>query len=86
MEGGKGLLMGYATNEDRVADDGNNGNSPYALGLAQAFRQTNKPILVQLDEASDVVKRLTDRASALTLTGCNCAVQRGIAAGRPLPL
>lgn len=68
MECGKGLLIGYATNEDRVADDGNNGNSPYALGLAQAFRQTNKPILVQLDEASDVVKRLTDRASALTLS------------------
>jgi formylglycine-generating enzyme required for sulfatase activity len=69
MEGGRGLLIGYATEEDRVADNGNNGNSPYALGLAAAFRQKYKPILAQLDEASDVVRRLTGNKQEPTRDG-----------------
>lgn len=55
--GGNGLLIAYATEEGRIAEDGAGENSPYAEALAAAWRQQHKTILEQLDFVYDEVTR-----------------------------
>jgi formylglycine-generating enzyme required for sulfatase activity len=52
------LLVAYAAQESKVAEDGEGDNGPYARALAVAFKQ-NKPVLEQLDDVADAVEKET---------------------------
>ncbi|MES2298040.1 MAG: caspase family protein [Pseudomonadota bacterium] len=54
---GNGLLIAYATEEGRTAEDGAGLNSPYALALAENLRQTDKSILAQFDGVARAVRK-----------------------------
>jgi formylglycine-generating enzyme required for sulfatase activity/uncharacterized caspase-like protein len=57
MGGGNGLLVAYATEEDRVAADGTGANSPYAQAMATALKRTDLPLLAQFDLVADEVRK-----------------------------
>lgn len=60
--GGNGLLVAYATEEGKIAQDGEGRNSPYAEALASAWRQPGKTILEQFDYVYDrVTARYSDQ-------------------------
>lgn len=58
MGGSNGLLVAYATEEDRVAADGTGNNSPYAQALAKALKRTDLPVLAQFDLVADEVSKV----------------------------
>ena len=65
-----GLLIAYATEDGKVAQDGTAGqNSPYAAALAQALRQRDKPILAMLDDVADQVAKATQYSQNPTRSG-----------------
>lgn len=53
---GESLLIAYATEEGKTAEDGTGENSPYARALADSLRQTNRPILAQFDAVARAVR------------------------------
>lgn len=55
--GANQLLVAYATDEGRIAEDGVGSNSPYAEALAKAWRRQDRTVLEQLDEVYDDVTR-----------------------------
>ena len=52
----EGLLIAYATEEGKTAEDGNGDNSPYAKALATHLK-SNKPILAQFDAVARTVRQ-----------------------------
>jgi formylglycine-generating enzyme required for sulfatase activity len=55
--GGDEVLVAYATKANAIAQDGDGLYSPYAEALAEALRQVDLPILKQLDNVSDAVRK-----------------------------
>lgn len=55
----KGMLIAYATEEGKVAEDGVGKNSTYAASLAKYFAQKNLSILVALDNVAKDVEMAT---------------------------
>lgn len=55
----KGMLIAYATEEGKVAEDGAGKNSTYASSLAKYFAQKNLSILVALDNVAKDVEMAT---------------------------
>ena len=67
---GQGLLIAYATESGKVAQDGvSGGNSPYASALAKAMRQKDKPILKMFDDVAEEVGNTTKGQQAPTREG-----------------
>ena len=66
---GQGLLVAYATEAGKVAQDGSTGNSPYAKALAQAIRKNDKSIFAIFDEVADEVKVMTKGQQSPTREG-----------------
>lgn len=66
---GKGILIAYATEDGKVAQDGTSGNSPYAKALAQAMKNTDKSILAMFDEVADLVSVSTRGQQRPTRSG-----------------
>lgn len=65
-----GLLIAYATEDGKVAQDGQAGhNSPYAAALAQALSKRDKPILAMLDDVADQVAKATQYSQNPTRSG-----------------
>lgn len=66
---GQGLLVAYATDAGKVAQDGTAGNSPYATALAQAMRKKDQPILAMFDEVAERVEQTTKGQQSPTREG-----------------
>lgn len=66
---GQGLLVAYATDAGKVAQDGTTGNSPYATALAQALRKKDQPILAMFDEVAERVEQTTKGQQSPTREG-----------------
>ncbi|WP_087544567.1 caspase family protein [Acinetobacter sp. WCHA29] len=66
---GQGVLVAYATEAGKVAQDGSTGNSPYAKALAQAIRKNDKSIFAIFDEVADEVKVATKGQQSPTREG-----------------
>lgn len=66
---GSGRLIAYATEENNVARDGSERNSPYAQSLARHITAANVSIVQALDAVADDVKTNTKGAQSPTKTG-----------------
>jgi cytochrome c len=64
-----GMLIAYATRDGEVAQDGEGGNSPYAVALANNLRNTAQPVLVALDNVASSVRQATNGAQKPTRYG-----------------
>lgn len=53
----EGLLVAYAAEEGKVAQDGAGPTGPYAAALAKAWRQPGLPLLAQFDLVADEVRQ-----------------------------
>ena len=65
----KGMLIAYATEEGKVAEDGNGKNSTYAASLAKNFSKTDLSILVALDNVAQEVEVATNNKQSPTRAG-----------------
>jgi uncharacterized protein len=63
------LLVAFATSDGMTADDGPSQNSPYAIALSKALRDTKNPVLAQLDEVRREVRQLTGNKQNPTRSG-----------------
>ena len=63
------LLIAYATQAGKVADDGRGNNSPYAQALAKAMRQKDLPILDIFDNVKTAVLAETKGQQSPTRQG-----------------
>ncbi len=63
------LLVAYATVEGSTADDGNVGNSPYALALAQHLKDGTLSVLAQFDAVRRTTLQLTGGRQSPTREG-----------------
>lgn len=66
---GGNLLVAFATEEGRTADDGTTNNSPYAQALSLALKETNKPLLEQFDLVRKEVIKSTNSKQNPTRKG-----------------
>jgi formylglycine-generating enzyme required for sulfatase activity len=66
---GGNLLVAFATEEGRTADDGASNNSPYAKALAIALKETSKPLLEQFDLVRKEVIKATNNKQNPTRKG-----------------
>ena len=66
---GDELLIAYATDAGKVAQDGNTGNSPYATALAQVMRKKDKSIMGMFDEVKNQVRTMTKGQQVPTREG-----------------
>ena len=66
---GQGLLIAYATEAGKVAQDGITGNSPYATALAHSIKKQNKSIFAIFDEVADEVRKTTNGQQSPTREG-----------------
>jgi uncharacterized caspase-like protein len=66
---GDELLIAYATDAGKVAQDGNTGNSPYATALAQVMRKKDKSIMGMFDDVKDQVRTVTKGQQVPTREG-----------------
>jgi len=65
-----GLLIAYATEDGKVAQDGRaGGNSPYAAALASELKKQDKPILAMFDEVMEAVSKQTGGTQIPTRSG-----------------
>lgn len=65
----KAMLIAYATEEGKVAEDGNGKNSTYALSLAKNFSKKELSILVALDNVAQEVEVVTNNKQSPTRAG-----------------
>lgn len=65
----KGMLIAYATEEGKVAEDGAGKNSTYATSLAKYFAQKDMSILVALDNVAKDVETATQLKQSPTRYG-----------------
>ncbi|WP_087545660.1 caspase family protein [Acinetobacter sp. WCHA29] len=66
---GDELLIAYATDAGKVAQDGQTGNSPYATALAQVMRKKDKSIMGMFDEVKNQVRTMTKGQQVPTREG-----------------
>lgn len=66
---GGNLVVAYATQDGSTADDGKDGNSPYAKALADQLKDKSKPLLAQLDGVRRNVRALTNNSQNPTREG-----------------
>ena len=65
-----GLLIAYATEDGKVAQDGRSGgNSPYAAALVAELKKRDKPIMAMFDEVMESVVKQTNGAQNPTRSG-----------------
>ncbi len=65
----KGMLIAYATEEGKVAEDGSGKNSTYAASLAKNFSKKELPILIALDNVAQEVETATLNKQSPTRSG-----------------
>ncbi|MCB1656690.1 MAG: caspase family protein, partial [Pseudomonadales bacterium] len=65
-----GLLIAYATEDGKVAQDGRSGgNSPYAAALVAELKKRDKPIMAMFDEVMESVVKQTNGTQKPTRSG-----------------
>jgi uncharacterized caspase-like protein len=62
MQGAEGTLISYATQPGNVAQDGNDGHSPYTRALAEVIRKPGLDVFQTFNQVGLAVKKATDGA------------------------